>query len=351
MEDNGSKKIVDLYYRANMNKYDIALENSNGKDFSKAEMVVLACLALVGREAEMSKLPYYPSEVDYNKLIKAIIVSSLDGMTDGLTKKEEYDNLINYFKESNPEVYGSVVIYKSMLDNFAPYLDPVYPEEKFVYDHLKLHDVTRIGHLLWGVKAERKESVLEHIYGCLVLAVGMESEYSYDIDFSKLYKMLLIHEVGETSKIGDQSQFQMTDEERLRYEREAARRILLQPYGGQKLYDLWEEFNTHAESESLFAYLIDKLEYNMQVKAYDDMNMFDFENRPVNKATTNGRVLEIINNGANSVFDVHYEFDKSKFFRVPCMRRILEEVKNYHFVKGEIVKPERTVIPRLALKK
>ena len=350
MEDKGSKNIVDLYYKANKNKEEIVLINNEGKDFSKAEMTVLACLAIVGREAEMSKLPYYSSETDYNKMIKTIIINSLDGMTDGLRKKEEYEEIIKSYQNMEPEVYYATCVYKGMLDNFRPYLEPVYQEEKFVNDNLELHDVTRVGHILWGAKCERLEDVLEHIYGCLVLAVGIESEYGYNIDYEKLYKMLLIHEVGETSKIGDQSQFQMSTEDRLKYEREAANKVFSKLCGGQKLYDLWEEFNNPQTIVSECAYLIDKLEYDMQVKAYDDSNMYDFENRPKNVATESTRVLEIIENGANSVFDVHYEFDKSKFSKMPCMRRILEEAKNYHFVKEETKPLERTT-NRLLLKK
>ena len=354
MEDKGSKAIAELYYKANKNKNEIVLENECGKDFSKAEMVVLACLAIVGREAEMCKLPYLPKEADYDKLIKTLILYSLDGMTDGLRKKEEYDELINAYKNIDPEVYGSTVVYKSMLDNFAKYMEPYNPEEVFILENTKLHDVTRVGHELWGAKGERLESVLEHIYGCLVLAVGLESEYDYDIDYKKLYKMLLIHEAGETSEIKDQSQFQMDTEERLSYERPAAKSMFLKLCGGQKLLDMWEEFNRHTELEGEYAHLIDKLEYVMQVKAYEENNMYDFENRPVNEATTNPKVLEIIENGANSVFDVHYEFDKKRFNRLPCTRRILEEAKEFDFSNIEEQENNkgcyRAVVPRLRKK-
>ncbi|MBR4178133.1 MAG: HD domain-containing protein [Bacilli bacterium] len=347
MEDKGSKNVIDLYFKANNNKYDIALWNENGRDYSKAEMTVLACLAIVGREAEMCKLPFLPREADYNKLIKTIILYSLDGMTDGLRKKEEYDKLINKYKRIDPEVYGATVVYKSMLDNFARFLKPYNPEEKFVCDNVFLHNLIREGHIKWGANGERLESVLEHIYGCLVLAVGIESEYDYDIDFTKLYKMLLIHEEGEISSKGDMTEWDASREERLDIERKAAKRVFYQLSGGQKLYDLWEEFNGHNSLVSEYAYLIDKLEYDLQVKAYDDNNYYDFDNYPRNVVTESESVQNIINSGAKSVFDVHYEYDKKKFNRLPCTRRMLEDAKDYHFEMKEIEKKSRFMVPRL----
>ena len=85
----------------------------------------------------------------------------------------------------------------------------------------------------------------------------------------------------------------------------------------------------------------------MQVKAYDDSKMYDFNNYPRNVVTESDSVQKIINNGAKSVFDVHYEYDKTKFSLLPCTRRILEETKNYHFEMTEMPKKERFMVPRL----
>ena len=323
MEDKGSKNIVELYFRANNNKNRNAIINEDGRNYSVAELTVLACLAIVAREAEMCKLPYLPKEADYDRLIKTLIINSLDGMTDGLSKKEEYDKIIKSYKEINPDIYGATVVYKGMEDNFARYLDPCYPEEIFVFENVSLHDRIRENQLYWGAKSERLESILEHIYGCLVLAVGIESEYGYHIDYSKLYKMLLIHETDENT--------------------------LSKLSGGQTLINLLNEFKSNNTLESEYANNIKLLESDMQVKIYDLDGKYDFDSLPSNDVTKSDEVKEIITNGANSVFDIYYEFDKKKFNKLPCMRRMLDETKsrtNSLTVEDE-VKYDRVVVPRL----
>ena len=57
------------------------------------------------------------------------------------------------------------------------------------------------------------------------------------------------------------------------------------------------------------------------------MHNVHFNNVPSNVVTNSSSVRSIIEKGADSVFDVHYEYDKSKYTKMPCFRRILEETK------------------------
>lgn len=344
MED-GSKRIVELYNSANKNKDSIALLNENGRDFSVAEMTVLSCLAIVAREAEQSKMPNLAKEVDYDNVIKTLILNSLDGKIDGLKKQEEYSKIIEAYKNIEPgAAYGANIVYRGMLDNFAPYLDPVYKEEVFVYENLRLQELIRKGHIYWGANKERLESILEHIYGCLVLAIGLESEYSYCIDFNKLFKMLLIHETGEIA-IGDLTEWDISESEKKDIERKAVVSILSKLSGGEGLIKLFDEFNSKSTLVAEYANLIDKLEYDMQVKVYEDNGAYDFSNYPKNVVTESKRVKDIIESGVCGVFDVHYQYDKNRYQKFPCMRRILEETKNFDFTKAE--KTEIAKVPRL----
>lgn len=179
-----------------------------------------------------------------------------------------------------------------------------------------------------GAKTDRLENILEHIYGCLVLSIGLESEYGYDVDYSKIRKMLTIHETGEII-IGDVTEWDMPKEEKEKIERQAVVRLLNSVPNGERLIKLLDEFNGHITLESEYAYLIDKIEYDMQVKMYEKEGRYDFDNIPENVVTKSDSVQEIIQNGAEGVFDVHYEYDKDKFNRIPCFRRILEKTKNY----------------------
>jgi len=324
MEDKGSAKVLDLYIKANKNKSDIVLKTDDGKEYSKAEMVVLSCLAMVVRSQEDKE-----SDINYDKVIKTIILSSLDGMTDGLKKKDEYNKIIKAYKElETEEGFGAKTVYERMIDGFNMYLDPTYTEEKFVNRNLKLHDRKRAGHIYWGAEGERIENILEHIYGCLVLAIGLESEYSYKVNYDKVRKMLTLHETGEII-IGDLTEWDLPKEEKEKIERNAVVNLLKQIPDGNKLIALLDEFNLHQTLESEYAYLIDKIEYDMQVKMYEKEGRYDTRHIPVNVVTTSPSVRKIIENGAQTVFDVHYEYDKDKYYRIPCFRRILEETKNY----------------------
>lgn len=70
----------------------------------------------------------------------------------------------------------------------------------------KLKTVIRSGWKIWHVKAERLESIAEHIYGVQMLALAMYSEYNYDIDLAKVSLMLACHELEEIA-IGDLTPF------------------------------------------------------------------------------------------------------------------------------------------------
>ena len=41
-----------------------------------------------------------------------------------------------------------------------------------------------------GISSERLESVAEHIYGCLMLAIAIDSEYKLDLDMYKVPHLL-----------------------------------------------------------------------------------------------------------------------------------------------------------------
>ena len=324
MEDKGSAKVLDLYVKSNKNKSEIVLTTNDGKKYSKAEMVVLACMAMVVRAQEDKE-----SGIDYDKVIKTIILNSLDGDIDNLKKKDEYNLLIKASKElESEEGYGAKTVYERMISNFYSYLDSTFPEERFVRRNLKLHDTTRAGHKYWGVESDRIENVLEHIYGCLVLSIGLESEYGYSVDYDKIRKMLVLHETGEIV-ISDLTEWDISKEEKEKFERQAVIKILGQLPNSNELIDLLDEFNGHFTLPSEYAYLIDKIEYDMQVKMYEKEGRYDTRHIPVNVVTSSDSVKKIIENGAETVFDVHYEYDKDKYSKIPCFRRILEETKNY----------------------
>ena len=77
--------------------------------------------------------------------------------------------------------------------------------------------------------------------------------------------------------------------------------------------------------------------------------MYDFESYPRNVVTESNRVQDIISRGAQSVFDVHYEYDKSRYSKLPCMRRILEETKQFNFIQDsdKLCSTTKAFVPKL----
>ena len=138
----------------------------------------------------------------------------------------------------------------------------------------KLKDVVRTGWKNWNVKRERVESIAEHIYGTQMLAIGMWSEYQYDIDLKKVLSMLAIHELEET-KIGDLTIFDIDRETKNQLGHKAIEEILKNLLQGETIKQLILEFDERQTKEAQFAFFCDKLEADLQCKLYDEQNCVD----------------------------------------------------------------------------
>ena len=160
----------------------------------------------------------------------------------------------------------------------------------------KLKNIIRTGWLSWNVKRERLESIAEHVYGVEMLALFMYSEYKYDIDIQKVLYMLAIHEIGETV-IGDITQFQMSKEEKEEKEHEAVHNLLDGLLNGEEIESLFLEFDNHNTKESMFAYMCDKLECDLQCRIYDEEDCVDLNHQEGNKIINNKIVSKYLSQG------------------------------------------------------
>lgn len=176
----------------------------------------------------------------------------------------------------------------------------------------KLKDVVRTGWLNWKVKRERVESIAEHIYGVQMLAIAMKSEYEYDIDIQKVIYMLAIHELGETI-VGDLTQFQISKEEKEKIEHEAVHNVLSSLIDGDKIEELFLEFDAHETEESKFAYQCDKLECDIQSKLYDQEGCVDINHQEGNDTANNELVKNLLEKNNNSWSGMWLEFGQRKY--------------------------------------
>lgn len=167
-------------------------------------------------------------------------------------------------------------------------------EEKVIKYYVlcnRLKNTIRTGWKEWHVKKERIESVAEHIYGVQMLAIAMKSEYSYDIDLEKVILMLAVHELGEIT-IGDLTPFQITKAKKMKIEHEAVHNILKDLVDGDKIEELFLEFDDRKTPEAKFAYQCDKLECDLQAKLYGDA--VDLDKQQDNKTFYDERVQSLL---------------------------------------------------------
>ena len=177
----------------------------------------------------------------------------------------------------------------------------------------------------WNVKTNRKETVSEHIIGTIGLAIIINSELDYDLDFSKVLKTLVIHETGETV-INDITPFDgITLEEKAKIEHEAMDFVLGFLKEKDSLLSLLLEFDKHENKEANLAYLIDKIEADLKAKIYQDKGLqHSLDDQASNVVFNSSKVQDMVKNGAKDVFDIWYEWDKSKYENDINFKKILK---------------------------
>ncbi len=146
---------------------------------------------------------------------------------------------------------------------------------KFYYFAAKLKDMLRQGAVQWQVDKARKESIAEHIYGTIILAIGLHGELKLNVNLDKVIKMLAIHELEELF-IGDITPLSQVDKSKLKLDvNKKIAGILKGVAAKDEILALTDEFNLSATSEAKFAHAIDKLECVLEFKKYQDMGQVD----------------------------------------------------------------------------
>lgn len=181
----------------------------------------------------------------------------------------------------------------------------------------------------WNIKGDRKESIAEHVYGTCILALSIASEFDYAIDLNKVLKMLVIHELEEVV-IGDITPFEhISEEEKMRQGHLAIQEVIGDLIHKEELINLIIEFDAKETPEAQFAFHCDKLEADIQAKVYQDKGLqHDLDDQKNNVVFQNKKAQQIIQNGAQTAFDVWYEWDKSKFEDDHHFSNVLQYVKN-----------------------
>lgn len=149
---------------------------------------------------------------------------------------------------------------------------------KFYIQTNKLKNKLRSGYVDIGISKERLESIAEHVYGCLMLAIAIVSEYELDLDILKVFKMLALHELEETVIPDYNIRDNISEEEHIKQGLKAVEEITEGLINQEEIIALIKEFDYKQTKEAKFCYMIDKLEADFQIKLYDLENTLSWEN-------------------------------------------------------------------------
>ena len=180
----------------------------------------------------------------------------------------------------------------------------------------------------WNLSKERIESIAEHVYGTCILALSIDSEFETHLDIGKVIKMLVLHELGEVV-IGDITPFDnIAPEEKMEKEHVAIKEILGDLIKKEEYFALLLEFDERKTNEAIFAYHCDKLEADIQAKVYQDMGCQNPLDRQENNVVFNSqKVQQMVQDGAETAFDIWYEWDKLLYADDERFSKLLDYIK------------------------
>ena len=124
----------------------------------------------------------------------------------------------------------------------------------------RLKTTIRKGWIEIGIDKDRLESVAEHVYGTLILAIGINSEYSLNLDMYKVLKMLALHETEEILMTDYTIRDNITEYEKIEKGKSCVEKVVKGLNEEEDLKALLLEFSTRKSKEAMFAHLVDKIE-------------------------------------------------------------------------------------------
>lgn len=137
-----------------------------------------------------------------------------------------------------------------------------------------LKNVIRTGWKEVGIPSEKIESVADHVYGTLILSLGIIEEKGLNLDIAKLFKMIILKELSKAIT-KEQSIITSNKKEDVKAFTE---KILNCLENSSDLIALFDEYESKSSEEAKFAYKVSKLESDLQAKIYEKNGDFTLEN-------------------------------------------------------------------------
>jgi putative hydrolase of HD superfamily len=129
----------------------------------------------------------------------------------------------------------------------------------------------------------RKESVAEHSWRTVLIAVLLKNHLNRNLDWERLLSMIVVHDLAE-ARTGDTPIFEIeAREQKKQKERVAMVELhrMLPKRTGTWIFELWQEFEANETSEAKIANALDKLEAQVQHNEADLKSWIDWEKQRV----------------------------------------------------------------------
>ena len=145
---------------------------------------------------------------------------------------------------------------------------------EFIKEIENLKSVTRTAWTATG----RRESTAEHSWRLAMLLMVLEEDFK-DVDINKAIKMSLVHDLGELYDGDISAKLQSENDNKSYIEEKAMRKMLtkLPESLGEKIYDLWKEYNECNTKEAKLVKAMDKLETIVQHNQGKNPDDFDYK--------------------------------------------------------------------------
>lgn len=198
----------------------------------------------------------------------------------------------------------------------------------------ELKNVIRTGWLEVGINADRIESVAEHIYGTLILAIGLASEKNLEIDMTKTMKMIVVKELEKINLMKEFTPRKYPDANERKLN---ARKVLLDITKELKVSDelmaLFDEYQEGKTKEAKFCLMVSKLESDLQAKIYDLNGNFSIE-KAIEDAKYFENSDEIVPKIKNAS-DSWIEYDRKYYEEDKMFRELSKDIQNINKYKLE----------------
>ena len=138
-----------------------------------------------------------------------------------------------------------------------------------------LKNVVRTGWKEVGIPSDKVESVADHVYGTMILSLGIVSEAKLDLDLEKVFKMILIKELYKGVSNKEES---IITSNKVEDKKASVEKVVSKLSSNGDLLGIYDEYDSQSTKEAKFAKKVCKLESDLQAKIYEKNGDFTIEN-------------------------------------------------------------------------